>query len=66
MNGLDQLAPGLSDAVFDSQRCFRAAMQALSQLLGRRVGPSTGTNFVAMLELAGEMRQRLQEWLADN
>ncbi len=30
MNGLDQLAPGLSDAVFDSQRCFRAAMQALS------------------------------------
>jgi cysteine synthase A len=35
-----------------------AAMQALSQLLGRRVGPSTGTNFVAMLELAGEMRQR--------
>lgn len=35
-----------------------AAMQALSHLLGRRVGPSTGTNFVAMLALAGEMRQR--------
>jgi cysteine synthase A len=33
-------------------------MQALSHLLGRRVGPSTGTNFVAMLALAGEMRQR--------
>ena len=33
-----------------------AAMQALSQLLGRRVGPSTGTNFVAMLRLAAEMR----------
>ncbi len=33
-----------------------AAMRVLSQLLGRRVGPSTGTNFVAMLELAREMR----------
>lgn len=35
-----------------------AAMRALSQLLGRRVGPSTGTNFVAMLALAHEMRAR--------
>ncbi|MGL6205948.1 MAG: PLP-dependent cysteine synthase family protein, partial [Giesbergeria sp.] len=35
-----------------------AAMRALSQLLGRRVGPSTGTNFVAMLTLAHEMRAR--------
>ena len=35
-----------------------AAMRALSQLLGRRVGPSTGTNFVAMLKLAQEMRVR--------
>ena len=35
-----------------------AAMRALSQLLGRRVGPSTGTNFVAMLALACEMRAR--------
>jgi len=35
-----------------------AAMHALSQLLGRRVGPSTGTNFVAMLTLAREMRER--------
>ena len=33
-----------------------AAMRLLSQLLGRRVGPSTGTNFVGMLALAGEMR----------
>ena len=32
-----------------------AAMQALSQLLGRRVGPSTGTNLVGMLTLAHEM-----------
>lgn len=35
-----------------------AAMRALSALLGRRVGPSTGTNFVAMLTLAQEMRAR--------
>ena len=33
-----------------------AAMRLLSELLGRRVGPSTGTNFVAMLRLAHEMR----------
>ncbi|WP_353234963.1 PLP-dependent cysteine synthase family protein [Diaphorobacter ruginosibacter] len=33
-----------------------AAMRALSDMLGRRVGPSTGTNFVAMLRLACEMR----------
>ena len=35
-----------------------AAMRALSQLLGRKVGPSTGTNFAAMLQLAGEMQKR--------
>lgn len=35
-----------------------AAMQLLTQLLGRKVGPSTGTNFVGMLELACEMRER--------
>jgi cysteine synthase len=33
-----------------------AAMRLLSQLLGRRVGPSTGTNFVAMLSLAAQMK----------
>ena len=38
-----------------------AAMRALSLLLGRRVGPSTGTNFVAMLRLAREMRQAGQQ-----
>lgn len=32
-----------------------AAMQLLSDLLGRKVGPSTGTNFVGMLQLAQEM-----------
>ena len=35
-----------------------AAMQVLSALLGRKVGPSTGTNFVGMLTLACEMRER--------
>jgi len=34
-----------------------AAMHALSDLLGRKVGPSTGTNFIGMLTLAQEMRQ---------
>lgn len=33
-----------------------AAMRQLSALLGRRVGPSTGTNFVAMLALAKRMK----------
>jgi len=35
-----------------------AAMRELSALLGRKVGPSTGTNFIGMLTLAQEMRQR--------
>lgn len=35
-----------------------AAMHALSQLVGRRVGPSTGTNFHTALLIADEMRQR--------
>lgn len=35
-----------------------AAMQLLSDLLGRRIGPSTGTHFVGMLQLANEMRER--------
>jgi cysteine synthase A len=35
-----------------------AAMRALSDLLGRRVGPSTGTDLVAMLTLAQEMKER--------
>ena len=35
-----------------------AAMRALSDLLGRKVGPSTGTNFVGMLTLAHEMLAR--------
>jgi cysteine synthase A len=35
-----------------------AAMHALCALLGRRVGPSTGTNLFAMLALAAEMQAR--------
>ncbi|MDM7950389.1 PLP-dependent cysteine synthase family protein [Hydrogenophaga sp.] len=35
-----------------------AAMHSLCCLLGRRVGPSTGTNLVAMLALAVEMQGR--------
>jgi len=38
-----------------------AAMRVLSQLLGRKVGPSTGTNFVGMLTLASEMRAQGQQ-----
>ena len=37
-----------------------AAMRVLSGLLGRKAGPSTGTNFVGMLALAGEMRAQKQ------
>ena len=49
----------LVDRMVDVADCESvAAMRALSQLLGRRVGPSTGTNFVAMLTLASEMRER--------
>ena len=38
-----------------------AAMRVLSSLLGRRVGPSTGTNFIGMLTLASEMRTAKQQ-----
>jgi cysteine synthase len=38
-----------------------AAMRLLSSLLGRRVGPSTGTNFVAMLQLAAQMKARAEQ-----
>ena len=38
-----------------------AAMRVLSGLLGRKVGPSTGTNFVGMLALGHEMRTQQQE-----
>jgi cysteine synthase A len=35
-----------------------SAMRALSEILGRRVGGSTGTNFVALCLLASEMKQQ--------
>lgn len=38
-----------------------AAMRALSTLLGRKVGPSTGTNFIGMLTIAAEMRAAGQQ-----
>lgn len=38
-----------------------AAMRALSALLGRKVGPSTGTNFIGMLAVAQEMRTAGQQ-----
>jgi cysteine synthase A len=38
-----------------------AAMRVLSDLLGRKVGPSTGTNFVGMLTLATEMVEQGQQ-----
>jgi len=34
-----------------------AAMRELSRLLGRKVGPSTGTNFFGMLQIAKAMRE---------
>jgi len=36
-------------------------MHALSALLGRKVGPSTGTNFIGMLAIAREMRAAGQQ-----
>ena len=36
-------------------------ISVLSSLLGRRVGPSTGTNFIGMLTLASEMRTAKQQ-----
>jgi len=38
-----------------------AAMQLLTELLGRKVGPSTGTNLIGMLQLACEMREQGQQ-----
>ena len=35
-----------------------SAMRILSDLLGRKVGPSTGTNFIAMLELAKDLKEK--------
>ncbi len=37
-----------------------AAMRLMSQWIGRRVGPSTGTNLIGVLRLMEQMRQRNQ------
>ncbi|MBL8310214.1 MAG: PLP-dependent cysteine synthase family protein [Burkholderiales bacterium] len=41
-----------------SDRDSISAMRDLSVRLGRKVGPSTGTSFYAMLQLAGDMKAR--------
>ena len=49
----------LVDRMMDVEDTYSiAAMRELSALLGRKVGPSTGTNFIGMLTLALEMRER--------
>jgi cysteine synthase A len=51
--------PGVLDAMVKVPDCWSvAAMHALSRRLGRRVGPSTGTNLVAALACADSMRGR--------
>ena len=51
--------PTLIDRVLEVEDAYSiAAMHALCALIGRRVGPSTGTNLVAMLALAREMQAR--------
>lgn len=54
--------PGLIDRmhIVSNQESI-AAMKILSNRLGRRVGPSTGTNFVAMLDLAAQMKAQGQK-----
>ena len=46
---------------FRQQDWNNAKQRVLSSLLGRRVGPSTGTNFIGMLTLASEMRTAKQQ-----
>lgn len=58
--GRPQVEPSFIRAVVDHMLSVEnvqsvAAMRELSALLGRKVGPSTGTNFVAMLQLAETM-----------
>jgi cysteine synthase len=61
--GRPRVEPSFIRGLIDEMRVVRnaesiAAMRLLSQLLGRRVGPSTGTNFVAVLCLAAQMKVR--------
>ena len=51
--------PGVLDAMIKvPDRWSLGAMQALSERLGRRVGGSSGTNLVAALACAGQLRER--------
>jgi cysteine synthase len=64
--GRPRVEPSFIRSVVDRMESVRnvdsvAAMRALSNLLGRRVGPSTGTNFIAMLRLAHEMHARAEQ-----
>jgi cysteine synthase len=59
--GRPRVEPSFIRGLIDEMRVVSnaesiAAMRLLSQLLGRRVGPSTGTNFVAMLDIATQMK----------
>jgi cysteine synthase len=63
--GRPRVEPSFIRGLIDEMRVVSnaesiAAMRILSGLLGRRVGPSTGTNFVAVLELANQMKARGQ------
>jgi cysteine synthase A len=63
--GRPRVEPSFIRGLIDDMRVVSnaesiAAMRILSGLLGRRVGPSTGTNFVAVLELANQMKARGQ------
>ncbi|WP_415182019.1 PLP-dependent cysteine synthase family protein [Phaeovulum sp.] len=53
--------PGVIDAMIKvADAASVAAMQALSNLLFRKVGPSSGTNFFGVLCIAAEMQRRGQ------
>lgn len=53
--------PTLIDRVVDvTDQESMAGMLLLDSLLGRKVGPSTGTNFATMLQLAAEMKKANQ------
>ena len=61
--GRPQVEPSFIPTLVDHMVCVEnvqsiVAMRELSGLLGRKVGPSTGTNFFAVLELAETMRRR--------
>jgi len=61
--GRPQVEPSFIRTLVDHMVCVEnvqsiASMRELSGLLGRKVGPSTGTNFFAALQLAEAMQSR--------